>query len=260
MNDQTSKFADEFFSAVRGYIARSLDPLRARFEALEKRAPERGADGKDGRDASPEAIAEAVDKAIERIPRPKDGIDGAPGQRGIDGRDGADGEHGRDAALIEPLASIDPERSYARGTWAKHQRGLWLSRSVTNGMTGWDCIVAGVADIVVVSDGLRTVTVTAQLSDGNTSTAEFTLPTIVYRGAWAAAGEYQAGDVVSWDGSMWHCEEKSTTERPGTTAWRMCVKRGRDGKDGVRGAKGERGGEGRAGKDLTQLNFNGSRS
>jgi hypothetical protein len=234
MNDQLTKFADELFSAVHGYLARCLEPLRKRMEALEARAPDRGADGKDG-------------------------IDGAPGMKGIDGRDGKDGDPGRDAALIEPLGAIDPARHYPRGTWAKHAGGLWLARTLTDGMQGWDCVVAGVAALEIDVEGAREVSVKSVLSDGQARVARFVMPSMIYRGVWSSA-PYAPGDVVSWEGSMWHCEA-ATEDRPGTSpGWRLCVKHGRDGKDGLRGTKGDRGGDGRPGHDLTQLDFNGRRS
>jgi hypothetical protein len=276
MSEHIARFADDVFAAVEGYLARSLRPLFERLSHLEQREPERG------KDASPEDIAEAVEAAVAKLPpardgidgksvepaeveqlvqralaalhKPLDGIDGAPGAKGIDGRDGKDGTDGRDGAAIEPLPSIDPARAYPRGTWAKHAGGLWLARTLTDGMTGWDCIVVGIAALEVTSDGSRNFAVKSLLSDGRSASAEFVLRTTEYRGAWAP-GEYHAGDIVSWDGSMWHCEEASTTERPGTPAWRLSVKKGRDGKDGLRGARGERGTEGKPGRD-----YNGNRT
>ena len=220
----------------------TLDDVRPMIEEAVAALPK----ARDGENVPIEVVAALVcgevAKAVGALPRPQDG------SNGNDGRDG------RDATAIEPLPFIDPARSYPRGTWAKHQRGLWLARTATDGMTGWDCIVAGVAAVEMTSDGLRTVTVTSVLSDGQTGSAEFVLPTMVYRGAWTA-GWYEPGDTASWDGSMWHCEEK-TSDRPGSSAaWRLCVKHGRDGKDGLRGSRGERGAEGKPGRD-----YNGNRT
>ena len=50
-------------------------------------------------------------------------------------------------------------------------------------------------------------------------------------GVWAA-GLYHEGNLVTHDGSMWHCN-RGTDSKPGESdAWTLCVKRGRDGKDG----------------------------
>ena len=52
-----------------------------------------------------------------------------------------------------------------------------------------------------------------------------------YVGVWAV-GKYHAGNMVTHDGSVWHCD-RETDSKPGQSdAWTLCVKRGRDGKDG----------------------------
>jgi hypothetical protein len=52
-----------------------------------------------------------------------------------------------------------------------------------------------------------------------------------FAGPWQEGMEYQARSIVSYDGSMWHANEK-TRARPGRTgAWTLCVKRGRDSRD-----------------------------
>jgi hypothetical protein len=222
-------------------------------------------DGEHGKSVTIDDVLPVIEKAVAALPKPKDGenvpielvaalVGGEVAKQIGQLPPAKDGEDGRDATAIDPLPAIDPQRSYARGTWAKHQRGLWLARSATDGMHGWDCIVAGVASLEVISDGMRSFSVKSVLSDGQSETAEFALKTIDYRGAWAP-GEYKAGDLVSWDGSMWHCEAP-TTDRPGASpAWRLCVKHGRDGKDGLRGTRGERGTDGKPDRD-----YNGNRT
>jgi len=52
-----------------------------------------------------------------------------------------------------------------------------------------------------------------------------------YRDRFIEGASYNAGDIVTWDGSGWVCVE-DTSGRPGTvSAWRLFVKHGRDGKD-----------------------------
>jgi hypothetical protein len=290
MSERFAKFADELFSAVEGYLARALGPLRVRLQALEDREPAPGKDGRDGRDASSEDVAAAVHAALEAamarmppakdgrdgksvelaeverlvrdavaaLPKPADGIDGAPGRNGEDGRDG---EPGRDAALIEPLPMIDPQRRYARGTWAKHADGLWLARTATEGMAGWDCIVTGLAALEVSLEDAREVVVRSVRSDGQEHIARLVLPSMEYRGIWRER-DYRHGDTVTWDGSLWHCE-RATRLKPGTPAsaedWKLCAKRGANGKDGDKGDKGDPGKDGRPGRDLTQMGPDGTR-
>src|SRR5262245_8426050 len=60
-------------------------------------------------------------------------------------------------------------------------------------------------------------------------------PRLKYCGVFELGKSYERGDVVTWDGSMWHAE-RDTGAKPGTASsaddWRLCVKRGRDGRDG----------------------------
>jgi integrin beta 3 len=55
-------------------------------------------------------------------------------------------------------------------------------------------------------------------------------PTMLYRGVYHEGTEYERGDVVTWGGSLWHCDEP-TKEKPGTDSWTLAAKKGRDGKD-----------------------------
>ena len=57
-----------------------------------------------------------------------------------------------------------------------------------------------------------------------------------YRGVFKQDEEYALGDVCTWGGSAWHCNEP-TGEKPGEgSAWTLMVKRGRDGKDATKNA------------------------
>jgi hypothetical protein len=56
-----------------------------------------------------------------------------------------------------------------------------------------------------------------------------TLPRLAYRGVWEQR-QYNEADLVTHDGSMFHCN-CSTRAKPGTNSdWVLCVKRGRDAK------------------------------
>jgi hypothetical protein len=60
-------------------------------------------------------------------------------------------------------------------------------------------------------------------------------PGLKYWGVYQDGKAYDAGDLVTWAGSAWHCEEATTSkpgEYAGAKAWTLMVKRGRDGKDG----------------------------
>lgn len=62
----------------------------------------------------------------------------------------------------------------------------------------------------------------------------FKWPTMIYRGVFKDGEEYQPGDMVTWGGSLWHCD-KQTTAKPGTEDWTLAAKKGRDGKDAKNG-------------------------
>jgi hypothetical protein len=77
------------------------------------------------------------------------------------------------------------------------------------------------------------------------------VPGLEYRGVFVDGASYAAGDLVTWAGSAWHCNDATTTKPgDGAKAWTLMVKRGRDGKDGTHGPAGP---EGPKGKDWQQV-------
>jgi hypothetical protein len=49
-----------------------------------------------------------------------------------------------------------------------------------------------------------------------------------YVGVWAV-GKYYEGNMVTLDGSIFHCNVAETTQRPGTGPdWTLAIKRGQD--------------------------------
>jgi hypothetical protein len=56
---------------------------------------------------------------------------------------------------------------------------------------------------------------------------------LTYQFVYQDGKAYDAGDVVTWAGSTWHCNEATETKPgDGSKAWTLMVKRGRDGRDG----------------------------
>lgn len=70
-----------------------------------------------------------------------------------------------------------------------------------------------------------------QLSRGD-AVKEWRLPVMRYRQVYQEGKDYDRGDTVTWGGSLWHCEGK-TSAKPDApdSGWRLAVKKGRDGKD-----------------------------
>jgi hypothetical protein len=244
----------ELAKSLRGMVERALEPILQRVAAIEAIPPP-----KDGESVPVEQVermvAEAVGKAMGAVRMP------------------ADGEPGRDAVHIEILPAIDGEKAYPRGTYARHAGGLWRSFETTAGMKGWECIVEGVAEISVTLQG-RSLFLGVTKSAGTTERHPLTLPVMVYRGVWKE-GEYQTGDTVTWNGSLWHCDV-ATDQKPGDgAAWTMAAKGGAQGasaytlalRSGFKGTegdwlaslKGPKGEPGPGGRDLTQLGFDGSK-
>ncbi len=189
---------------------------------------DRGEKGEPGESIHPDTVAlmvrENVDRAVGALPPAKDG---APG---------------RDAAQIDVLPGIDAAKSYTRGTWAKHDGGLFMARTQTEGMEGWECIVAGVTrvDVEMASADMRNFVVTTRMTGGQSRAVEFALPVVIDRGVWRA-GQYETGDHVSWGGSGW-IAQRITDGEPGEgdSGWRLSTKRGRDGKDAGTGPAAKR--------------------
>lgn len=124
-----------------------------------------------------------------------------PGPMGEGGRDGKDGAPGKD--------------------------GL-------NGKDGKDGLDGvGFDDLMVEQQGDRSIAIKAARGDKVKVIGTLTMPVQIYRGVFINGKAYEHGDVVTWGGSQWHCNEPTTTKPDdGTKAWTLVVKRGRDGKDG----------------------------
>lgn len=97
-----------------------------------------------------------------------------------------------------------------------------------NGRDGADGITPEFMDAEFVGRTLR-----LSFSDGErTKTVEFQMATPEYRGVFKEAEIYEPGDMVTWAGSCWHCDEPKGL-KPGApdSGWTLAVKAGRPGKD-----------------------------
>lgn len=91
----------------------------------------------------------------------------------------------------------------------------------------------GFDDLVVEQPDERSLALKAVRGDRVKTLGTFRLPVQLNRGVYVEGKSYEPGDVVTWGGSQWHCNEE-TGSKPGdgSKAWTLVVKRGRDGKDG----------------------------
>jgi hypothetical protein len=266
------KHIDQVVKAVQDAVKRWLTPFSERLAAVERQLAEPikgvpGADGADGKDGAPGEKGEsgaqgepgpAGERGEKGEPGPA-GKDGAPGDRGekgepggmgpvgekgMDGRDGMEGPAGRDAAQLEILSGIDPERKYQRNVYASHKGGLWRSYRPTDLLgddamkAGWECIVNGLDAVDVdLQDDLRTLSITIRHSNGHTVAHRKSMPVVIDRGIWTEGKQYAQGDSVTWNGSVWIAEKESPEGRPAdgvSKDWRLSAKRGDKGESNYR--------------------------
>lgn len=177
-------------------------------------APEKGEPGEPGRNADPAELAAlvetAVKSAVDALPAPKDG------EAGKDGLGLANALIDRDGALV--LTMTD-------GT-AK-SLGRVIGKDGDPGKDG-ETFALDDFDIDQYDDGR---TLKFKFTRGEVMHSfEFALPVPIYRGVFKEGESYERGDLVTWGGSLWHCD-KGTSEKPNPDSWTLAAKRGRDGKD-----------------------------
>jgi len=246
------EFGKEVVDLVRGYIEREVAPLKAeneslkaRIAALEERpAPEKGEPGEKGADGvspDPEAVAaallpiaedligSAVKSAVDALPPPERGEKGDPGERGEKGDTGGDGKDGRDGAdVTDFLIDRDGNLVVTLSTGATKNLGPICGKDGAPGKDGRDGFGFDDLDACVLDDD-RTIELSFRRGEDEKAFT-FKWPTVIYRNVFSEGQEYQPGDMVTWAGSLWHCD-KATTAKPGTEDWTLACKKGRDGKD-----------------------------
>jgi hypothetical protein len=179
------------------------------------------------------------------------GKDGAPGPKGDLGEQGIPGKDGVGlaGAVIDRKGSLILTMTDGKTV----DLGLVVGapgQDGKDGAPGRDGL--GFDDLEVAYDGQRTFTFKMQRGDVIKEFA-FAVPMMIYRGIYKKGDHYVPGDVVTWDGQMFHCHTATDTEPKYAegSCWTLCTKKGRDGKDGSRGLRGERGPPGANGRDLT---------
>jgi integrin beta 3 len=262
---ELESIADGLTLVVKDAIRAATSPLMERIVMLEARAAVPGPagptgavgpTGRDGRDGTPGLVGPpgpAGEKGLDGLPgsvgqKGEPGVDGAQGppgpagEKGQDGADGLAGPAGRDGADgLSGAAGRDGIDGKDGAPGPRGEKGL----NGVNGRDGKDGVTLGVDDLSSVTfDGERTATLTFTRGESVVSyPITFAVP--VYRDVWAEGTTYQAGDLVTWGGSMWIAKAE-TTAKPGlptaeSRAWKLCVKAGRDGKAGPQGKSGPSG-------------------
>lgn len=129
-------------------------------------------------------------------------------------------------SLRERMAVLETKAPVAGPAGADGKPG----RDGLDGKDGADGL--GFDDLAVDFDHDRTLSLTFQRGLQK-KTFPVVLPYLKHQGIYQDGRTYEFGDVVTWAGSQWHCND-TTTAKPGegAKAWTLVVKRGRDGKDG----------------------------
>jgi hypothetical protein len=169
-------------------------------------------------------VREETAKAVSALPKPKDGTDGV-------------------LPVMEPW--VDGV-VYERGAAVLHAGGAWQATQRTKtppggDLSGWRPIAVGVSgvDLSLAGDS-RAVTLSVELSSGSVVSKTVAVPTLIYRRVYDDETQYDAGDAVTFKGSIWVANAKTKGAAPKEgedTVWRLAVKAGRDGK-GLKGKDG----------------------
>ena len=156
----------------------------------------------------------------------RDGKDGAPGKNGADGQDGASAY---DIAVKYGFKGTQLE--FAKAQFGKDGKDGQNGKDGRDGKDG-----VGFDDLKVEFDGERTVSLKF-VAEGNIKSYDFAIPAMIYKGVYKDGQEYQIGDTVTDNGSLWTCL-KPTKERPISAEkgyWQLAVKHGRQGEKGAPG-------------------------
>lgn len=202
--------------------------------------------------AGEKIVSGFINREIEKLPTPK----GEKGDKGDQGKDGKSvsldeillemkneiarqvmkidpPKDGKDAIELEIQPSVDFQKSYPRGIYACHKGGVIRSYKSTQEDHGWEVVLNGVAGVTQKQVDERTVEIVTEMTDGKKETAKFSYPAMIYRGIWKDETKYTRGDTVTFGGSLWHCDNPTEEEKPGTVnnskCWTLCAKKGRDG-------------------------------
>lgn len=242
-------------------VQRSVEQLPDVNEAVAK-AVAQLPPARDGKDAEPVDVDAIVREVSAQIPAPKDGADGQPGASVTieDLRPLVEAEVAKAVAAIPKAADGEPGRDGRDGQPGLPGRDGQDGKDGADGLAGKDGADGlGFDDLSVDFDGERTVSLLFTRGDV-VKRFDLSLPVVIDRGIYRHDEKHVRGDAVSYGGSLWIAQKDAPDGKPGESSdWRLAVKKGRDGKDGKAGERGERGIEGKAGRDLTQLAFDGSK-
>lgn len=180
----------------------------------------------------------ALEEKIDSIPA---GEKGEPGKDGDPGKDGKDGDPGKDGASPSP-DEVAKSMEGLFSKWAldfeRKADGI-LEKAVDripkpkDGVDGRDALEIENFELSLGDDGR---TVTASLKRGEVVIEKsIKLSTILDRGVYKDAQQYEKGDGVTYGGCFWLSQKDAPQGKPGSSDdWRLAVKKGRDGRESVK--------------------------
>jgi integrin beta 3 len=200
-------FGEEIVGFVREYVDKEVASLKAENEDLKARL-----------------------KVLEDRPAPEI-IKGDPGEPGKDGTPGADGKDG--AGIIDAFISREGHLIASLSDGSTKDLGEIVGKDGRDGSDGKDGEPGFGLDDFAIEKGADGRTFVFKFERGEVRHEyEMTFPVPVYCGVFKDGEQYVPGDLVTWGGSLWHCNSE-TKDKPdsGKEAWSCAVKKGRDGKD-----------------------------
>src|ERR1051325_2991390 len=200
-------------------------------------------------------VQEAVADFLKANPAPQ-GEKGEPGERGNDGQAGKDGEsisaEQLDVAVAQYITA-HPPRDGRDGRDGDRITESMLDEAIKRYVRenpihqGRDGL--GFDDLDVRYDGERNITLCFQRGEAKKEFS-FSLNVSIYRGVYKHDVQYEQGDMVTWNGSVWYARQATKNNPNHNGDWQLAVKKGSDGKAGRDGKDGAAGKAGRDGKDL----------
>lgn len=168
-------------------------------------------------------VAELIERAVAAIPVPKDGIGVAGMLINREGEAVATLSDGSTCNLGRVVGQ-DADREEIKA-WIKEQVD-----EIPRPKDGKNGFELEHFDVEAMGDGR---TIKLHFDQGDTRHSyELEFPVAIYQGVYREGHEYAYGDMVTFGGSVWHCDKAGTSEKPGTGGdWRLAIKKGRDGKD-----------------------------
>lgn len=232
-----AKAAAELIPPPKDGADADMEALKSHLEDLVKAIPA----PKDGESVTVDDVApliqSEVEKAVSKIPAPKDGVDGKDADMAelkLHVQELVKNIQLPAPPSVDEVAAVFERRfSDLTLSWERQARDTF-ERAVDRmpvPRDGRDALPLESFDLSLGDDD-RTVTVKMQAGE-TVIEKSIRVASIIDRGIYKAAGDYEKGDAVTHGGCLWIAQHDNPEGAPGMggKGWRLAVKKGRDGKD-----------------------------